>query len=87
MKDLSLECAETFLEKQGQLFDEPVAYTIEEAMDFLEDMMALTFDSAEEIREYWDDNGMDTEGMSDEEILEASEVFELPCGKYLVVEG
>ena len=31
--------AKTFLDNQGKLFDEPVANTIEEAMEFLEDVM------------------------------------------------
>ena len=30
---------------------------------------------------------MDIAGMSEEEILEASEVFPLPDGRYLIVEG
>ena len=34
------ECIQTFLEKQEQLFDEPVAETYEEAEEFLEDCMA-----------------------------------------------
>ena len=32
----SKECVETFLKQQGQLFDEPVAETYEEAEEFLE---------------------------------------------------
>ena len=31
----SKECVETFLKQQGQLFDEPVAETYEEAEEFL----------------------------------------------------
>ena len=31
--------------------------------------------------------GADVEGMSDEELEDASEVFALPDGKYLIVEG
>ena len=34
-------CLETFLEKQSQLFDEPVAENLEEADAFLEDSMAV----------------------------------------------
>ena len=34
-------CLETFLEKQTQLFDEPVAETLEEAEYFLEDSLAV----------------------------------------------
>jgi hypothetical protein len=40
MYEYDEECLQTFLEKQGQLFDEPVAGTMEEAEAFLEDCMA-----------------------------------------------
>ena len=39
-----------------------------------------------EVKKYFKDN-MDITGMSDEEILEASEVFPLPDGRFLIVEG
>ena len=81
------ECINIFLKKQGQLFDEPVAENPEEAEAFLEDCMAAMVDSIDEVREYLDDMGADVEGMSDEELEEASEVFALPDGKYLIVEG
>lgn len=81
------ECINTFLEKQGQLFPQPVAESFEEAEAFLEDCMAAMVDSIDEVREYLDDMGADVEGMSDEELEEASEVFTLPDGKYLIVEG
>lgn len=81
------ECINTFLEKQGQLFPQPVAESFEEAEAFLEDCMAAMVDSIDEVREYLDDMGADVEGMSDEELEEASEVFALPNGKYLIVEG
>lgn len=81
------ECINTFLEKQGQLFPQPVAKSFEEAEAFLEDCMAAMVDSIDEVREYLDDMGADVEGMSDEELEEASEVFALPDGKYLIVEG
>ena len=81
------ECINTFLEKQGQLFPQPVAESFEEAEAFREDCMAAMVDSIDEVREYLDDMGADVEGMSDEELEEASEVFALPDGKYLIVEG
>ena len=81
------ECINTFLEKQGQLFPQLVAESFEEAEAFLEDCMAAMVDSIDEVREYLDDMGADVEGMSDEELEEASEVFALPDGKYLIVEG
>ena len=80
-------CLKVFLKKQGQLFDEPVAETLEEAEGFLEDCMAVVVDSIDEVREFFDEEGMDASGMSDEELEEASEVFALPDGRYLIVEG
>lgn len=81
------ECLLTFLQKQSQLFDEPVAETIEAAEAFLEDCMAAVVDSLDEVREYFEESGIDVDGMSDEELEEASEVFALPNGQYLIVEG
>ena len=77
----------TFLKNQGQLFDEPVAQTVPEAEAFLEECMAVVLDSIEEVKEYFEENGTDVEGMSLEELEDASEVFPLPSGQYLVVEG
>ena len=79
-------CLKVFLKNQGQLFDEPVAESIEEAEAFLEDCMAVVVDSLEEVREFFDEEGMDASGMSDEELEEASEVFALPSGRFLIVE-
>ena len=81
------ECLKVFLKNQEQLFDEPVAETLEEADEFLDDCMAVIVDSLEEVREYFDENGADISDMSDEELEEASEVFALPSGRYLIVEG
>ena len=80
-------CISIFLENQGQLFPQPVAASYEEAEAFLEDCMAAVVDSLGEVREYLEDMGADVDGMSDEELEEASEVFALPDGKYLIVEG
>ena len=87
MDEYSEECLLTFLKLQSQLFDEPVAETIEEAETFLEDCMAVVVDSSQEVRAYFEESGADVEGMSDEELEEASEVFPLPSGQYLIVEG
>ena len=87
MYEYSQTCLEGFLKKQGQLFDEPVAETLEEAESFLEDCMADVVDSLKEVREYVEESGMDVDGMSDEELEESSEVFPLPGGGYLIVEG
>ena len=79
MYEYDEECLKTFILNQGQLFDEPVAETLEEAEAIV--------DSIEEVKEFLDQEGMDISGMSDEEIEEASEVFALPDGRYLIVEG
>lgn len=78
---------ETFLANQGQLFDEKVADTIEEADEFLDICMAVVVKSLKEVRQYFDESGMDVGGMSNEELKSASEVFELSDGRYLIVEG
>ena len=44
------EYVQTFLEKQGQLFDEPVAEDFEEAEEFLEDCMAVVLDSLKDVK-------------------------------------
>ena len=87
MNGYSEECLNVFLRDQGKLFDEPVAETLEEAEAFLEDCMAVVVDSLKEVREYFEESGADVEHMSDEELEDASEVFALLDGKYLIVEG
>ena len=87
MEEYSEECVMTFLQNQEQLFDEPVAENYEEAEAFLEDVMAVVIDSIDEVRSYLEESGMDVDGMSDRELEEASEVFVLPSGKYLIVEA
>ena len=73
------EYVQTFLEKQGQLF--------EEAEEFLEDCMAVVLDSLKDVKKYLDGMGADVEGISLKELEEESEVFKLPDGKYMIVEG
>ena len=87
MNEYTEECLKTFLKNQGQLFDEPVAESLEEAEEFLEDCMAVVVDSLEDVRDYLEESGMDVCGMSDEEVEETAEVFALDDGTYLIVEG
>ena len=87
MSDYSEVCLQTFLKDQGKLFDEPVARNMEEAEAFLEDCMAVVVDSIDEVREYFEEEGVDGDGLGPDELEEASEVFPLPDGKYLIVEG
>ncbi len=80
-------CAKVFLEKQGKLFPKPVAETMEKAIEFLEDCFAQELETINEVREYLNEMGMDTEQLSDEDLEEALEVFRLPDGTYFVVEA
>ena len=68
-----------------QLFDEEVATTPDEAQDFLEDSMAVVAEDIEEVIEYFDEMGVDTDGLSEDEVEQQPEVFSLPDGRYLVV--
>lgn len=87
MYEYDEECLKVFLQRQGQLFDDPVAENLEEAEAFLEDCMAVVVDSIEEVRAYFEESGADVDGMSADELEDASEVFSLSNGRYLVVEG
>ena len=87
MSEYSDECLEIFLRKQGQLFDEPVAETLEEAEEFLDDCMAVVVNSLQEVKEYFEESGMDVSGLSYEELEEMSEVFSIGDGTYLIVEA
>lgn len=87
MYEYDEDCLKAFLKNQAQLFDEPVAETLVEAEAFLEDCMAVVVDDIEEVREFFEQEGMDISGMSDEELEDASEVFAVPGGRYLIVEG
>ena len=82
--DAVLKC---FLENQEQLFPQPVADTLEEAEDFLEECMAVVVNSVDEVIEFFDEEGIDMDGAVGEEILEADEVFDVGDGRYLIVEG
>lgn len=76
-----------FVKKQLQLFPEKVANNREEAEVFLEEGMAVVLDSPEEVWEYFEEQGIDLEGMSQEDLLLAEEVFTVGDGRYLIVEG
>lgn len=80
-------CLEYFLENQSQLFDERVAENLDDAQEFLEDCMAVVCKNIKEVRAYFEDEGADISNMDDEELEEASEVFSLPDGRFLVVEA
>ena len=49
--------------------------------------MARVFPNIKEGRKQWEEEGMDVEELSDGELKEELEVFEIPDGRYLVVEA
>ena len=61
-------------------------WTYVAAEEFLEDCMAGVVNSVKEVREYMESAGADVEGMSDDDLLEASEVFTVGDGTYLILE-
>ena len=87
MYEYDEEVLNTFLEKQAQLFSEEVAQTPEAAEEFLEDCMAVVCEDIHEVRDDFEDAGSDISGMSDDELLDQSEVFSMPSGRFLIVEG
>ncbi len=87
MPEYDDKVVEIFLEKQLQLFPEEVAQSKEEALEFLSDCMAVVVDSKKEVWDYFDEEGVDISGMSEEELLSAQEVFDLEDGRYLIVES
>lgn len=87
MDTFSEQDLQLFLDRQTQLFPEPVAETLEEAEYFLEDCMAVVCVNAGEVRQYFEEEGVDLCGMSQEELLEQPEVFALSGGRYLIVES
>ena len=70
MYEYDEECLKTFLRDQSKLFDEPVAETLEEAEAFLEDCMATVVESLDEVKEFLEEEGLDIDGMSMEELAE-----------------
>lgn len=83
--DAVLQC---FLDNQSQLFpEEDVVSTLDEAEGFLEECFAVVVNSVDEVWEYFEEEGIDMDGMEGDEILEADEVFDIGDGRYLIVEG
>ena len=77
-----------FLENQSRLFPEgDVCASMEDARDFLEENFAVVVSSIKEVIEYFEEEGIDLEGLDEDSILEADEVFEVGDGRYLIIEG
>lgn len=87
MNEYDEECLQVFLEKQLQLFQEEVATTPEEAEEFLSDCMAVICKDLKDVKDYFDEEGVDISGLSLDDLEELEEVFALPSGRYLIVEG
>lgn len=81
------ECARVFLRDQRKLFDEPVAETLEEAKEFLDECMAVYCKNLKQLREVLDEEGMDVSDMSNDELEEQLEVFKLDGNGYFYVCG
>lgn len=80
------KCAKAFLDNQLKLYPETVVTSVEEAKEFLEDSMAVVADSARDVRDYLDDVGVDTDGLSKDELLNIPEVFAVGDGRFLILE-
>lgn len=79
-----LQC---FLDNQEQLFSKTVMSTYEEAEDFLIDSMAVIVNSVAEVWEFFEEEGLDTDGMTEDDIVETPEVFTIGDGRYLIVQA
>ena len=87
MQQITKEAAQFFLDNQNRLYDMPVAENIDEAMEFLEDCMAMVFEDLKELKAYWKEEGVDMVELTDQEILESLEVFKMPDDRILLVEA
>lgn len=83
-QDYDDDVLKAFLKGQDQLFDEPVAESLAEAEAFLSDCMAVVADNEKEVFEYFEEEGTDLEGA---ELDDICEVFRIPDGRFLIVEG
>lgn len=87
MFEYEQECLEVFLNHQEQLLGRKEFETLEDADAFLSDCMAVVCENLKDVREYFEEAGMDAYGMDEEELMSQSEVFALSRGRFLVVEG
>lgn len=87
MPDFDEKVLQCFLDNQLKLYPKPIAETMEEARDYLNECMAFVVHSKEEVWEYFDEEGVDMENMDVDGIIEAEEVFAVGDGRYLIVEG
>ena len=81
MREFDDRVLEYFLDNQLQLFPEKVAETLDEAEEFLEDCMAVLVESADEVMDYFEEEGMDVQSAGEDEVLAAKEVFDIGDGR------
>lgn len=79
-----LQC---FLDNQLRLYPEPVAETLEEAENFLEDVCAVVVKEKKEVLRYFEEEGVDIGDDDEDSILNEAEVFDVGDGRYIIVEG
>ena len=84
MANFDKKVLDCFLKDQLKLFPEEVASTPEEADEFLEEMFAVVVKGKKAVRKYFEESGVD---MTDGDIMEACEVFDVGDGRFLIVEG
>ena len=48
--------------------------------------LLMILNNLKEVRDFFEQAGMDAYGLSDEELLSQAEVFSIPDGRYLVVD-
>lgn len=84
MANFDQKVLDCFLKNQLQLFPEEVASTPEDADEFLEEMFAVVVKGKRAVRRYFEEAGVD---MTGGDILDASEVFDVGDGRFLIVEG
>ena len=87
MQEYDESVIKCFLENQLNLFPEIVAENIEEAEEFLEDCMAIVVNGVDAVWEYFEEQGIDIEGLSKDDIDGIEEVFNIGDGRYLIVEA
>lgn len=87
MNEYDENCIKCFLEQQSKLFGKNIIEEEEEALEFLEDCMAVVCKNIKEVRAYFEEEGADISEMDNQGLEEAAEVFKLPDGRFLIVEG
>ena len=87
MPEFDERVLDAFLEQQEKLYPQRVAETREEARDFLQESFAVVLESAKEVWDYFDEEGIDPGELDRKTITRADEVFAVGDGRYLIVEG